>query len=149
MAEFLNGGGVETALAKCDCERGIDLCAVHGLPRGLGRSDADAVLILKEALLRRAGDELGRTAMEQKLPILVGDPDMVTFPGVVAAVGPSQQDLGKICGRMTARILNGAKPADLSIEHPVFELLVNLKSAGRLGVAVPERALEQAVRVIR
>jgi len=28
-------------------------------------------------------------------------------------------------------------------------LLVNLKSAGSLGVAVPQRALEQAVRVIR
>jgi putative ABC transport system substrate-binding protein len=117
--------------------------------RGLGRTDADAVFVLKEALLRRAADEVGRAAIAQNLPILVGDPDLVTVPGVVAAVGPSQQELGKICGRMTARILQGAKPADLSVEHPVFELLVNLKSAGSLGVAVPERALEQAVRVIR
>ena len=127
---------------------GDETAAVAAL-RGLGRTDADAVFVLKEALLRRAADEVGRAAIAQKLPILVGDQDLVTMPGVVAAVGPDQRELGKICGRMTASILKGARPADLPIEHPVFELLVNLKSAGSLGVAVPQRALEQAVRVIR
>ena len=71
------------------------------------------------------------------------------FAGVVAAVGPNQEDLGKICGHTTARILKGAKPADLAIEHPAFDLFVNLKSAQRLGVVVPKRALEQAASVIR
>jgi putative tryptophan/tyrosine transport system substrate-binding protein len=115
----------------------------------LGRNDADAILILKESMLRHAGDELKNAAMEQKLPILVGDPDLVTFSGVVAAVGPSQPELGKTCGQMTARILDGEKPAGMPIEHPVFELIVNLKSANRLGIVVPKQALEHAVRVIR
>lgn len=115
----------------------------------LGPNDADAILILKESMLRHAGDELKHAAMEQKLPLLVGDPDLVTFPGVVAAVGPSQPELGKTCGQMTAKILHGKKPAGMSIEHPVLELIVNLKSADRLGVVVSKRALEQAVRVIR
>src|SRR5439155_1699234 len=39
--------------------------------------------------------------------------------------------------------------ASLAVEHPVFELLVNLKGAGSLGLVVPGRAVEQAVRVIR
>jgi putative ABC transport system substrate-binding protein len=115
----------------------------------LGPNDADAILILKESMLRHAGDELKHAAMEQKLPILVGDPDLVTFPGVVAAIGPSQPELGTTCGQMTAKILHGAKPAGMSIEHPVFELIVNLKSAQRIGVVVPKRALEHAARVIR
>ena len=38
---------------------------------------------------------------------------------------------------MTARILEGAKPADLAIEHPDFELLLNLQSEQRLGLTVP------------
>jgi putative tryptophan/tyrosine transport system substrate-binding protein len=117
--------------------------------KALGRNDADAILILKESMLRHAGDELKQAATEQKLPLLVGDPDLVTFPGVVAAVGPSQPELGKTCGRMTAKILHGEKPAGMPIEHPVFELIVNLKSAEHLGVLVPKRALEHAVRVIR
>ena len=117
--------------------------------QALGRSDADAVFILKDSLLRHAGDELKNAALGQKLPILVGDPDLVEFPGVVAAVGPNQEELGKLCGHTTARILKGAKPADLAIEHPTFDLLVNLKSAQRLGVVVPARALTHAVRVIR
>jgi putative tryptophan/tyrosine transport system substrate-binding protein len=117
--------------------------------QALGRSDADAVFILKDSLLRHAGDELKSAALGQKLPLLVGDPDLVEFPGVVAAVGPNQEDLGKICGHTTARILKGAKPADLAIEHPAFDLFVNLKSAQRLGFVVPESALKHAVRVIR
>ena len=117
--------------------------------QALGPNDADAVFILKDSLLRHAGDELKSAALGQKLPILVGDPDLVEFPGVVAAVGPNQEDLGKICGHATARILKGAKPADLAIEHPAFDLFVNLKSAQRRGVVVPESALKHAVRVFR
>jgi putative tryptophan/tyrosine transport system substrate-binding protein len=117
--------------------------------QALGPGDADAIFILKDSLLRHAGDELKSAALGQKLPILVGDPDLIEFPGVVGAVGPNQTELGKICGRTTARILKGAKPAALAIEHPVFDLLVNLKSAQRLGLVVPQRALEHAVRVIR
>src|ERR1700729_4310034 len=83
--------------------------------KALGQKDADAILILKESMLRHAGDDLKHAAMEQKLPILVGDPDLVTFPGVVAAVGPSQPELGRTCGRMTAKILHGAKPAAMPI----------------------------------
>jgi putative ABC transport system substrate-binding protein len=117
--------------------------------KAIGRNDADAILILKESMLRHAGDELKQAAIEQKLPILVGDPDLVTFPGVLAAVGPSQPELGKTCGKMTAKILRGRKPARMPVAHPVFELLVNLQSAQRLGIVVPKLALEHAVRVIR
>jgi putative tryptophan/tyrosine transport system substrate-binding protein len=117
--------------------------------QALSRNDADAVYILKDSLLRHAGDDLKSAALAQKIPILVGDPDLIEFPGVVAAVGPNQQRLGKICGDTTARILKGAKPANLAIEHPPFDLLINLKSAQRLGISVPESALKNAVRVVR
>ena len=106
--------------------------------RDLGPNEADAIFILKEATLRQAGPEFKRVAWQQKLPILVTDPELViTFPAVLAAVGPNPRELGKTCGRITARILTGAKPADLPIEHPNFELLLNLQSAQRLGITVP------------
>ena len=47
------------------------------------------------------------------------------------------------------RILKGAKPADLPIEQPTkFGLIVNLKSANTLGLAMSETFLVRADRVI-
>ena len=115
-----------------------DANAAMAALQALGPDDADAIFILKEATLRHAGPELKRVAWRQKLPILVTDPDLVvTFPAAMAAVGPRPGDLGRACGRITARILEGSKPADLPVEHPEFELLLNLQTAQRLGVTVP------------
>ena len=115
-----------------------DAKATMAALQALGPDDADAIFILKEATLRRAGPGLKRVAWQQKLPILVSDPDLVvTFPAAMAAVGPRPGDLGKTCGRMTARILKGANPADLPIEHPDFSTILNLQTVQRLGVTIP------------
>ena len=70
--------------------------------------------------------------------------------GCMMAYGPSYGIEGKDGARYVDKILKGAKPADIPVEQPMkFELVINLHTAQKLGLTIPQSVLFQADKIIR
>jgi putative ABC transport system substrate-binding protein len=69
--------------------------------------------------------------------------------GGLLSYGVDQVDIFRRAAPYVDRILRGAKPADLPVQFPTkFEMVVNLKTAKALGLAVPPSILLRADEVI-
>jgi putative ABC transport system substrate-binding protein len=92
---------------------------------------------------------IAELAIENRLPTICARGDYAEN-GCLMAYGPGYGTEGKDGARYVDRILKGARPADLPIEQPTnFELLVNLRTAKRLGYTIPTSVLSRADKVIQ
>jgi putative tryptophan/tyrosine transport system substrate-binding protein len=70
--------------------------------------------------------------------------------GCMMAYGPGYGIEGKDGARYVDKILKGAKPADIPVEQPMkFELVINLQTANKLGLTIPQSVLFQADKIIK
>jgi len=88
-------------------------------------------------------------ATTRKLPVMSGWP-VFADSGALCTYGPRLVDSYARLAWYVDRIAKGAKPADLPIERPTtFELVLNLKTAGAIGLTIPQSMLVRADRLIQ
>jgi putative tryptophan/tyrosine transport system substrate-binding protein len=87
-------------------------------------------------------------AAQHKLPTVYSDRSFVDAGGLIS-YGPNYIDQTRRAAGYVDRILKGEKPANLPVQAPTkYELVVNLKTAKALGLAVPQSILARADEVI-
>jgi len=83
-------------------------------------------------------------ATKNRLPAVYGLREYVDVGGLMS-YGPNNVDLFRRAATYVDKILKGAKPADLPVEQPTkFDLVIKLKAAKDLGLAIPSSLLQRA-----
>jgi putative tryptophan/tyrosine transport system substrate-binding protein len=95
-------------------------------------------------------EELAAAATKQKLPLFGCNAFQVAEQNVLLSYAPDLYSLGYRGAWFVDRIFKGTKPQDLPVEVPrKFELVVNNRIAGEIGVKIPPGMLMLADRVFR
>ena len=112
------------------------------------RQHAQGVVMLSSPSVLRSGARLADLAATRRLPT-ISMFRQNAVAGCLMSYGPSLTDRYRRIGSFAARILKGARPADLPIERPTtFELVINLKTAKALGLTIPPSLLARADQII-
>lgn len=112
------------------------------------RANVSALLVPTSMEARRVSSELVAQSSSTRIPTIHSDRAAVQAGGLMS-YGPDERWAARRAGNYVARILKGAKPADLPVERPTtYELVINLKTARAMGVTIPQSLLSRADRVI-
>jgi putative ABC transport system substrate-binding protein len=135
--------GKQLLVLKVSGERDIDVAF-----ETLVQERAGAVLIPTDPLFLIWREKLVALAARHALPAMYDVREFAAAGGLLS-YGLSLTDAYRLIAGQVARILKGAKPADLPILQPTkLELVVNLRTAKTLGLTIPESFLLRADEVI-
>jgi putative ABC transport system substrate-binding protein len=117
--------------------------------RSLRPGEVDGAFLLSSSLRLNFSALTIRLAASARLPVQAHRKEWVA-KGALFSYGTDLRPVGRAGARYVDRILRGTPPADLAVEEvPKTEFAINLKTARRLGIRVPQDTIIQADKVYR
>jgi putative tryptophan/tyrosine transport system substrate-binding protein len=127
--------------------RGLD--DFQGAFARAAKDRANALILVRDPLIDSEHFRILDFVIDKRLASVHGEQQFVEAGGLMS-YGPSRVELFRRAATYVDKILKGTKPADLPVEQPTkFELVINLKTAKRIGVTIPQSVLFRADKVIR
>jgi putative ABC transport system substrate-binding protein len=121
---------------------------LNGAFAAMKQAHAEALVVMEEPVLVMCGREIAQLAIQNRIPTLCSpiQPDA----GGLLAYGTSFNAGMRRMAVHVDKVLKGAKAGELPVETLThYELIVNLKTAGEIGITIPPDVLQQANRIIR
>jgi putative ABC transport system substrate-binding protein len=116
--------------------------------RLMTQARVEGVLGLPAAPFFRERTRIAALALQHKLPLIFDLREYVEA-GSLIGYAPSKIDIYRRAAGFVDRILQGASPADMPVEHPTkFELVINRSTARSLGLTIPPSLLARADQII-
>jgi putative ABC transport system substrate-binding protein len=110
--------------------------------------NAAGLVVASDTYFALHSEPLAALALKYRLPAIAQTRDFPIAGGLMS-YGGNFFESHRIAGVYTARLIKGARPADLPVQQVKgFEFFVNLKTAKTLGIAFPKNLLAAADKII-
>jgi putative tryptophan/tyrosine transport system substrate-binding protein len=141
--EAARGVGQRIAVARASTDEELDAAFA-----ALVKERVDALLVAADPYFDTRRQRIVAFAARQHLPAIYQFREFALAGGLLS-YGINLPDIYRQYGVYTAKILKGAKPADLPVLQPTkFETVINLKTAKALGIKISDNLLSLADEVI-
>jgi putative tryptophan/tyrosine transport system substrate-binding protein len=143
LNRVMNAAGLQLLILEVTDESGFEVAFASAVQQRAG-----GLLVSADAFFTSKRDQIIELAARHRLPAAYPWREYALAGGLMS-YGASIPDAYRLIGDYTARILKGAKPADLPVQQPTtFNLVLNLKTANSLGLQIPATSLATADEVI-